>query len=109
MFSGRSSVGLNINLPDLQTYNPYLTENPVLTISCAENDAHIRFRVHLFSWRIRDADEFFEIVTLVQTKIKIPIVLFGKEYWEPLLAFIENKLYREYGAIDEGHEAVHAR
>ena len=104
--AGGVSVGLNINLPDLQTYNPYLTEKSsfdhffvrkvMLTYA---SEVYI-----YFPGGFGTLDEFFEIVTLVQTKKikKIPIVLFGKEYWEPLLAFIENKLYREYGAIDEG-------
>mgnify|MGYP003394118327 CR=1 FL=1 len=48
-------------------------------------------------------DEFFEIVTLVQTKKihKIPIVLYGKDYWEPLLAFIEKTLYKKHSTINE--------
>ncbi|MEK7121939.1 MAG: TIGR00730 family Rossman fold protein, partial [Patescibacteria group bacterium] len=104
--AGGVSVGLNINLPDLQTYNPYLTEKSsfdhffvrkVMLTYASEVYVY-------FPGGFGTLDEFFEIVTLVQTKKikKIPIVLFGKEYWEPLLAFIENKLYREYGAIDEG-------
>ena len=48
-------------------------------------------------------DELFEIVTLVQTKKirNVPIVLFGKEYWEPLLGFIEKTLYEKNAAIDK--------
>ncbi len=103
--TGGASVGLNINLPDTQTYNPYLTEKfsfdhffvrkVMLTYA---SEVYI-----YFPGGFGTLDEFFEIVTLVQTKKikKIPIVLFGKEYWEPLLVFIENKLYREHGAIDE--------
>ena len=35
-------------------------------------------------------DEFFETLTLVQTKTinGFPIVLYGKEYFEPLMAYI---------------------
>jgi len=103
--AGGVSVGLNINLPDLQTYNPYLTEKfsfdhffvrKVMLTYASEVYVY-------FPGGFGTLDEFFEIVTLVQTKKikKIPIVLFGKEYWEPLLAFIEEKLYRERRAIDE--------
>jgi predicted Rossmann-fold nucleotide-binding protein len=45
-------------------------------------------------------DEFFEILTLIQTeKIKknLPIVLFGKEYWNKLINF---ETLVEYGTID---------
>jgi uncharacterized protein (TIGR00730 family) len=36
-------------------------------------------------------DEFFEILTLVQTKTvtNFPIVLFGKDYYQPLMEMIE--------------------
>ncbi|MDP2655611.1 MAG: LOG family protein, partial [bacterium] len=48
-------------------------------------------------------NEFFEIITLVQTgKIRnVPIILFGREYWTPLLSFIEKTLYEKHQAIDE--------
>ena len=45
-------------------------------------------------------DEFFEILTLIQTekmKKNLPIVLFGKEYWNKLINF---ETLVEYGAID---------
>ncbi len=36
-------------------------------------------------------DEFFETLTLVQTKIlvRFPLVLFGKEYYQPLFAYMQ--------------------
>ena len=48
-------------------------------------------------------NEFFEIITLVQTgKIrKVPMILFGRGYWTPLLSFIEKTLYQKHSAIDE--------
>ena len=102
---GGASVGLNINLPDTQIYNPYLTEKfgfdhffvrKVMLTYASEVYVY-------FPGGFGTLDEFFEIVTLVQTKKirKVPIILFGKEYWQPLLAFIEKTLYREHGAIDE--------
>lgn len=45
-------------------------------------------------------DEFFEILTLIQTKIitkHLPIVLFGKEYWSNLINF---ETLIEFGTID---------
>ncbi len=103
--TGGASVGLNINLPELQTYNPYLTEKfgfdhffvrkVMLTYS---SEVYV-----YFPGGFGTLDEFFEIVTLVQTKKirKVPIVLFGKDYWEPLLDFIEKTVYKEHAAIDE--------
>lgn len=103
---GGASVGLNINLPDRQTYNPYLTEKfsfdhffvrkVMLTYA---SEVYI-----YFPGGFGTLDEFFEIITLIQTKKirKIPIILFDKKYWEPLHAFIERTLLREYGTVDEG-------
>ena len=39
-------------------------------------------------------DEFFEALTLIQT-LKIhpfPLILFGTEYWKPVLAFMGNNM-----------------
>jgi uncharacterized protein (TIGR00730 family) len=48
-------------------------------------------------------DEIFEAVTLIQTgKIKdFPLILMGTDYWEPLLAFMEESMLSE-GTIDQG-------
>jgi uncharacterized protein (TIGR00730 family) len=103
--AGGASVGLNINLPDMQTYNPYLTEKfgfdhffvrKVMLTYAAEVYIY-------FPGGFGTLDEFFEIVTLVQTKKirKIPIILYGKDYWEPLLGFIEKTLYEKHAAIDK--------
>ena len=104
--AGGASVGLNINLENSQVYNPYLTEKfgfdhffvrkVMLTYA---SEAYI-----YFPGGFGTLDEFFEIATLVQTKKirKVPIILYGKAYWEPLLAFIEKTLYRGYETIDKG-------
>ena len=103
--AGGASVGLNINLPDPESPNMYLTEKfgfdhffvrkVMLTYA---SDVYI-----YFPGGFGTLDEFFEIVTLVKTKKirKVPIILFGKEYWTPLHAFIENTLFKGHLSIDE--------
>ncbi|MDE1919484.1 MAG: TIGR00730 family Rossman fold protein [Patescibacteria group bacterium] len=104
--AGGASVGLNINLPEAQNYNPYLTEKfgfdhffvrKVMLTYASEVYVY-------FPGGFGTLDEFFEIVTLVQTKKirKVPIILFGKDYWGPLLSFIEKTIYKEHAAIDKG-------
>ncbi len=101
---GGTSVGLNINLPQAQVYNPYLTERfgfdhffvrKVMLTYASEVYVY-------FPGGFGTLDEFFEIATLVQTKKirKVPIVLFGTEYWTPLLEFLQKKVYEEHKAID---------
>jgi predicted Rossmann-fold nucleotide-binding protein len=43
----------------------------------------------------------FEILTLIQTKKieKIPIVLYGKDYWTPLVSWFEQTLRDEFETI----------
>lgn len=103
--AGGASVGLNINLPQVQGDNHYLTDHfsfdhffvrkVMLTYA---SEVYI-----YFPGGFGTLDEFFEIVTLVQSKKihKVPIVLYGKEYWTPLLAFIEQSLYHDHQAINK--------
>lgn len=103
--AGGASVGLNINLPEVQAYNPYLTERfgfdhffvrKVMLTYASEVYVY-------FPGGFGTLDEFFEIVTLVQTKKirKVPIILFGRDYWEPLLTFIDKIVYEQHNAINK--------
>ncbi len=88
------SIGLNISLPFEQAPNPY--QSPQLSF-----EFHYFFiRKFWFAYLAKGLvafpggfgtmDELFEVLTLIQTdKIKktIPIVLFGKEFWEGFLNF----------------------
>ena len=48
-------------------------------------------------------DELFEVLTLIQTKTisKIPVVLFGTDYWSGLKDWISRVVYEEEGNISE--------
>lgn len=91
---GGLNIGLNISLPFEQNDNPYISESLSL-------EFHYFFmRKFWFTYLAKaivvmpggfgTLDEFMEVVTLVQTlKIKksLPIVLFGKEFWEKVINF----------------------
>lgn len=53
-------------------------------------------------------DELFEMLTLVQTKRSdpVPILLYGKSFWDPLISFLQNELAEKYKTISikEGSE-----
>ena len=85
--AGGESIGLNIILPHEQAPNPYVT--PYLSLNFhyfALRKMHFLLRaraVAVFPGGFGTFDEFFELLTLIQTgKMKpIPIMLFGKEFW----------------------------
>ncbi|MBU0863085.1 MAG: LOG family protein [Alphaproteobacteria bacterium] len=90
---GKESVGLNIVLPHEQAPNRFVT--PDLSFQFhyfALRKMHFLLRaraVCVFPGGFGTFDEMFELLTLIQTgKIKpIPIVLFGREFWERVVNF----------------------
>ncbi len=108
--AGGASIGLNINLPMEQRGNKYTTdaidfENFFTRkfILAYASELYV-----FFPGGYGTLDELFEILTLVQTrKIKsIPILLYGKEFWSPMVAFME-RLYEHYKSIDREDLALY--
>lgn len=92
---GAESIGLNIVLPHEQAPNVYVT--PELSFQFhyfALRKMHFLLRaraVAVFPGGFGTFDEFFELLTLVQTgKVeRMPILLFGKTFWERVINFEE--------------------
>ena len=90
---GRESIGLNIVLPHEQLPNRYGT--PDLSFQFhyfALRKMHFLLRaraVAVFPGGFGTFDEFFELLTLVQTgKVRpLPILLFGRDYWNRVIDF----------------------
>jgi len=102
---GGKSVGFNIELPEEQNVNEYVHESVdfhyffTRKVSLAFSaEAYV-----FFPGGFGTLDEFFEILTLVQTKKieQVPIILFGKEYWSEVHNMIKNLLYGKFGNIDQ--------
>lgn len=91
--AGAESIGLNIILPHEQAPNQYVT--PYLALNFhyfALRKMHFLLRakaVAVFPGGFGTFDEFFELLTLVQTgKMKpMPILLFGREFWTRVVDF----------------------
>ncbi|WP_260926357.1 LOG family protein [Novosphingobium sp. 9] len=90
---GAESLGLNIVLPHEQAPNPYVTPRLAFQFHYfALRKMHFLLRaraVAVFPGGFGTFDEFFELLTLIQTgKMKpIPILLYGREFWERVVNF----------------------
>jgi uncharacterized protein (TIGR00730 family) len=90
---GVDSIGLNIVLPFEQAPNAYITPHLCFNFHYfAIRKMHFLLRavaLVVFPGGYGTLDELFEVLTLIQTrKIKpIPVLLFGREYWERVIDF----------------------
>lgn len=103
--AGGASIGLNIELDTEQSVNKYVTEYMTFDHFFVRK-VMLAFAAEVYIYfpgGFGTLDEFGEIITLVQTKKirRVPIVLYGKEYWEPYIAIFRDHLYEKYKAIDE--------
>ncbi len=100
------SVGMNIQLPEEQIINKYVNR-PINFHYFFTRKVMLSFGrcgYVFFPGGFGTLDEFFEMVTLVQTKklpCYIPIIVIGKSYWQPLLDWLEKEVYKKQRAIDK--------
>ncbi len=88
------SIGLNITLPAEQQPNPYISPELCFQFHYfAMRKMHFLFRSRAlvaFPGGYGTLDELFEALTLLQTrkiKHRMPILLFGKKYWDKIVDF----------------------
>ena len=102
--SGGTSIGLNITLPHEQIKNSFLTESLDFYYFFSRKVA-LSFSAEayiFFPGGFGTLDEFFELITLVQTEKlpRVPIILMGSDFWKPLDTFILRQLYNAHKSID---------
>jgi hypothetical protein len=98
------SIGLNIDLPFEQIANSYTTTELSFDYFFSRKVMLVKYSMAyvIMPGGFGTLDELFEALTLVQTKKMsgVKIFVIGKEFYQPLLSFIENSLLKN-GMIDD--------
>ncbi len=103
--AGGVSIGLYTDIADQGPVNKYLTKHmgfqfPFIRklILTAPSYAFV-----LFPGGIGTLDQCFEVLTLVQTEKmpEVPVILFGSDYWNPLLKFLKKNVFEDNYAISK--------
>ena len=98
------SVGLNIELPHEQTPNEYQNLSLDFRYFFARKVIFVKYSMGYVCMPggFGTLDEFFESLTLIQTQkiYKMPIVLFGTDYWSGLIDWMRTALI-EHGTVSE--------
>jgi uncharacterized protein (TIGR00730 family) len=107
--AGGKSVGMNIILPHEQKMNEYLTANVRFYYFFIRKVA-LSFSAEVyifFPGGYGTLDEFFEIITLIQTRKipKVPVICIGKEFWENV-AKLSDVLRDKFQTIAPGDEKI---
>jgi len=103
--AGGNSLGLGIDLPNQKRLNSHVTDSVEFhyfftrKVSLAFSAETYLF----FPGGYGTLDEFFEILTLVQTKKieKVPIILVGSEFWNMVDQLLKEHLYEKFKTIDK--------
>jgi uncharacterized protein (TIGR00730 family) len=101
------SVGLNIDLPFEQEPNEFIDFDKLLTFKFffVRKVMFVKYAQAfvLFPGGFGTMDEFFECLTLIQTRKidRFPIICIGKDYWEGLLAWMSGTMLKRFSNISE--------
>jgi len=88
------TIGLNIQLPEEQAVNSYVPHELAFNFHYFFMRkfwfVYLAKALVIFPGGFGTMDEFFEVLTLIQTKKPrktMPVVLFGNEYWDDVIDF----------------------
>jgi len=102
---GGESIGLNIQLPFEQDINPYVSKSTAFYYFFTRK-VMLTSPAHAFVYfpgGFGTMDEFFEVVNHMELgkMCYVPIVLVGKEYWQPIVDFIKTNACELVGSVEQ--------
>src|SRR5665213_2409336 len=93
------SVGLNIELPHEQSGNKFANVPIHFHYFFARKVCFVKYSLGFvyMPGGFGTLDELFEVLTLVQTQRipQFPLILFGREYWRGLIAWMKTRLEKD--------------
>lgn len=104
--AGGTSIGLNITLPMEQEGNPFQTHELTFRYFFVRKVMFVKYAraFIIFPGGFGTMDEFFESMTLIQTR-KInpfPVVCIGTEFWGGLVDWIKKTMLEDHKTISPG-------
>ncbi len=97
--AGGLSVGLNIEVPIVQKPNKFITKLINFRYFFSRKVMFLKYAKAflVFPGGFGTMDEFFEAITLVQTKRveAFPVILIGREYWKGLVDWIKGDMLKK--------------
>ncbi len=103
--AGGLSVGLNIELPLEQEFNPYVKQGLGFHYFFSRKfmlDYSALAYVY-FPGGYGTLDELFTVLTLIQTgkaDRSVPVILMGTDYWQPLTEWMKNGLVERFHTVN---------
>ena len=125
--AGGKTIGLNIQLPQEQEVNRFVPRDLVFNFHYFFMRkfwfVYLAKALVIFPGGYGTVDEFFEVLTLIQTskpRKVMPVVLFGNEYWDEVIDFdafvrwgtIGKKdldIFRKTDSVDDAYEYLTTR
>ncbi len=102
---GGTSVGLNIELPFEQHFNPYIDKDKNLNFDYffVRKVMFVKYSQGfvIMPGGFGTLDEMFEAITLIQTKkiAKFPIILVGTAFWQGLMDWVKTVLVERHANV----------
>lgn len=102
---GAESVGINISFNSKVRANPYVKKSMSFffpfTRKLIITAPSLAFVV--FPGGYGTLHQTFELMVLMQTRKigQMPLILFGKDYWQPVIEFLNHIVWKKYDAIEK--------